>query len=59
MGKDGDVSVKKSDFYSTLEIWSDHYINHREDRNEDDREAVILQIEHADGCNYIVEGVRA
>ena len=50
--------MKKSDFYSTIEIWSDHYINHREDRNEDDREAVILQIEHADGCNYIVEVVR-
>lgn len=50
--------MKKSDFYSTIEIWSDHYINHRDDRNENDREAVIVQIEHAVGCNYIVEVVR-
>lgn len=51
--------MKKTDSNSAIEIWSDCYINNPGTRVETDREAVIVQIEHAEGCNYMVEVVRA
>ena len=50
--------MKKTDVNSAIEVWSDHYINHPGERAEGDREAVIVQIEHAEGCNYMVEVLR-
>ena len=50
--------MKKTYVNSAIEVWDDYYINHPEDRVEDDREAVIVQIEHAGGCNYMVEVLR-
>ena len=50
--------MKKTYVNSAIEVWGDYYINHPEDRVEDDREAVLVQIEHAEGCNYMVEVVR-
>lgn len=55
--KKGDRMIKIASS-SRIEIWGDYYINDPSKRAEGDREAVIVQIEHAEGCNYMVEVLR-
>ena len=45
---------------SSLEIWSARYIMIAEPelRDEEDKEAVIIQMEHANGDDYLVEVLR-
>lgn len=40
---------------SRIEIWCDNYINKISVRHLIDKNAVIIQAEHAEGNNYIVE----
>lgn len=47
--------MKKSSQDSHFEVWSHDYINKPSNREKQDREAVILQIEHGNGNNYMVE----
>ena len=49
----------KQKFESTLEIWSARYImTEPELRDEEDKKAMIIQIEHATGDDYLVEVLR-
>ena len=52
--------MKKTNPKSSLEIWSARYIMiaDPELRDEEDKEAVIIQIEHATGDDYLVEVLR-
>ena len=40
---------------SKIEIWSDRYINYPDNRREEDKKAVIYQIESAGDSGFIVE----
>lgn len=40
---------------SRIEIWGADYINQISKRNDIDKTAVVIQAEHAEGDNYIVE----
>lgn len=40
---------------SRLEVWSANYINFPDSRYEEDKKAVILQIEHSVADQYMVE----
>ena len=43
---------------SIVEVWDRDYVNFPDKRNEEDREAQIIQIEHGYEDDYIVEIVR-
>lgn len=43
---------------SVVEVWDRDYINFPNERNEEDKEAQIIQIEHGHEDDYIVEIVR-
>ena len=43
---------------SVVEVWDRDYINFPDERNEEDKEAHIIQIEHGHEDDYIVEIVR-
>lgn len=47
--------MKRSRIDSRIEVWTWNYINNRELRLPDDRDAQIEQIEHVNGATYIVE----
>lgn len=50
--------MKKTRTDTILEVWEDWYINMPDKRNEDDKEARIIQIEHGNNDMYIVEVLR-
>ena len=43
---------------SIVEVWDRDYVNFPDERNEEDKEAQIIQIEHGYEDDYIVEIVR-
>ena len=47
--------MKRSRIDSRIEVWNENYINNREIRLLEDRDAQIEQIEHVCGLTYIVE----
>lgn len=50
--------MKKTRTDTILEVWKDWYINMPDKRNEDDKEAKIIQMEHGNNDMYIVEVLR-
>lgn len=50
--------MKKTRENSRIEVWDSDYINEPDERNREDRHAVIVQMEPgASGCSYMVEVV--
>lgn len=47
--------MKRSRIDSRIELWNENYINNRQIRLPEDRDAQIEQIEHVSGLTYIVE----
>lgn len=44
---------------STIEVWNERYINYPLDRNSEDVDAEIVQIELGNNGDYIVEVLRS
>ena len=51
-------AMRKERNDSVVEVWDRDYINFPNERNEEDKEAQIIQIEHGHEDDYIVEIVR-
>lgn len=47
--------MKKERNYTVLKVWNKKYINNLNERDEHDRYAQLIQIEHGYEDNYIVE----
>lgn len=47
--------MKRSRIDSRIELWNENYINNRQIRLPEDRDAQIEQIEHVSDITYIVE----
>lgn len=43
---------------SVIAVWNRNYLNSPENRDEEDRNVIILQVEHSTGNDYIVEFYR-
>lgn len=43
---------------SVMAIWTAGYLNYQDTRDEQDRDVIILQVEHAADDSYIVEFYR-